>query len=163
LEKGVEYANISAAAVPSGDVGFGRFSGRQQKWRNKMKFLMQFVIFSMLTIMAAPAFSATAVQIFRCAEEEGATEEAIEALASNWLKAARSMPGGEDIQAFVYYPLAANLAEGDLLFMIVAPSAAKWGEFWDGYKDSPAEAADAESGGIVSCPDSNLFEGVKVE
>ena len=129
-----------------------------------MRFLLQLVVFSMLTIMASSAsYAATAVHIFRCAELEGASEEKIEELASKWLKAAKSMKGGEDIQAFVYYPLAANIAEGDLFFMIVAPSAAKWGEFWDGYKDSPAEAVDAETAGVVSCPDSNLFEGIRIE
>lgn len=129
-----------------------------------MRYLIKFVVFSMLTVLTATAANAaTAVHIFRCAEEEGASEEAIEELASKWLAAAKTMPGGEDFQAFVYYPLSANLAEGDLLFMVVAPSAAKWGEFWDGYKASPAEAVDAETAGIVSCPDSNLFEGVKVE
>ncbi|MGI9401470.1 MAG: hypothetical protein ACR2O0_09465 [Rhizobiaceae bacterium] len=129
-----------------------------------MRFLLQLAVFSMLTVLVASAANAaTAVQIFRCSEEDGASEEAIEELASKWLAAAKTMPGGEDFQAFVYYPLSANLAEGDLLFMIVAPSAAKWGEFWDSYKDSAAELVDADTAGIVSCPDSNLFEGVKVE
>ena len=118
---------------------------------------------SILMVIAAPAYSATAVQIFACEEGEEASEEKIEAAAANWLKAARTMKGGANMQASIFYPVAANLKTGDLLFMISAPSNAEWGAFWDGYKDSAAEKADAESRDVIICPDSNLFEAVKVE
>jgi hypothetical protein len=58
---------------------------------------------------------------------------------------------------------AANLKDGDLLFMIVAPSQADCATFWDGYEYSPAERADMESRDLVVCSDSNLFDAVKVE
>ena len=127
-----------------------------------MKTFLSFIIVSMLTFMAVPAHASTAVQIFACEEGENASEEKIEELASKWLKAAKTMKGGANLQAFIYYPSAANMKTGDLLFMVQAPSHAEWGQFWDGYKDSPAEKADAESRDIVLCPDSNLFEVVKV-
>lgn len=124
----------------------------------------KFVLASTLVIMAAPAYASTAVQIFACQEGDDADEDRIEAAASAWLKAARTMKGGENMQATIYYPTAANmLNDGDLLFMITTPSHAEWGAFWDGYKDSPAEDVDFANRDLVFCPDSNLFEAVKVE
>ena len=128
-----------------------------------IKLATSFVLISMLTIMAGPAYSTTAAHVFRCEEGKDATEEKIEAAASEWLKAARSMKGGAKFDAYIYYPSAANLANGDLLFVVVAPSHADWGTFWDNYKDSPAEKVDAANRSGVVCPDSNLFEVVKVE
>ena len=123
-----------------------------------MKTILSFIIFSMLTVMAIPANAAPAVQIFTCEEGENASEEKIEELAAKWLKAAKTMKGGENLRAFIYYPVAAIMKNADLLFMVMAPSHAEWGEFWDGYKDSPAESADRENRDIVICPDSALFE-----
>lgn len=117
----------------------------------------------MLTVITVPVNAAPAVQIFACEEGEDASEEKIEELAAKWLKAAKTMKGGENLRAFIYYPVAANLKSGDLLFMVMAPSHAEWGQFWDGYKDSPAEKADAEARDIVICPDSNLFEIVEIK
>ena len=128
-----------------------------------IKLAASFVLISMLMIMAGPAYSSTAAHVFRCEEGKDATEEKIEAAASEWLKAARSMKGGAKFDAYIYYPSAANLANGDLLFVVVAPSHADWGTFWDNYKDSPAEKADAANRADVVCPDSNLFEVVKVK
>jgi hypothetical protein len=128
-----------------------------------MNTIKKLIFSSVLMAIAGPAYSSTAVHIFACQEGDDASEEKIEALASKWLKAANSMKGGENIKARILYPSAANLKDGDLLFVVEAPSHAAWGAFWDSYKDSPAEVADAESRGIVICPDSNLFEAVDVK
>lgn len=128
-----------------------------------IKLATSFVLISMLMIMAGPAYSSTAAHVFKCEEGKDATEEKIEAAASEWLKAARTMKGGAKFDAYIYYPSVANLQNGDLLFVIIAPSHADWGLFWDNYKDSPAEKADAANRADVVCPDSNLFEVVKVK
>ncbi len=128
-----------------------------------MNILIKSLLFSTLIAFTGPAYSSTAVHIFRCQEGPDATEEKIEAQAASWLKAARSMKGGANIKARILYPSAANLKDGDLLFIFETPSHAEWGEFWDNYKDSAAERADAENRGIVSCPDSNLFEAVEIK
>ena len=51
----------------------------------------------------------------------------------------------------------------DLLFVVVAPSAAAWGTFWDTYKNSPAERADMANRDVVICTDSALMESVEVK
>jgi hypothetical protein len=127
-----------------------------------MNTLIRSLLFSTLIAFAGPAYSSTAVQIFSCQEGDDASEEKIEAQAAKWLKAARSMKGGANINVRILYPSAANLNKGDLLVMVEAPSHAAWGEFWDNYKDSAAERADTQDRDIIICPDSNLFEAVDI-
>ena len=127
-----------------------------------MNTIMRLMLVSMLMVIAAPAYSATAVHVFTCEQDDEATEEQIEALASKWLNAARKMKGGEKLEAYVYHPVAVKMnKEEDILFVVVAPSFAEWGVFWDGYKGSAAEKAD--EGEIVTCPGSSLWESVKVK
>jgi hypothetical protein len=135
----------------------------EEQERIVMKIILRLMLASMLAFVAAPAFAASAVQIFRCSEGDNADEEKIEAAASKWLKGARTMKGGANMKVHILYPSAANLAEGDLLIVLTAPSHADWGAFWDSYKDSPAEKADMESRDVIICPDSNLFELVSIE
>ena len=74
------------------------------------------------------------------------------------------MKGGEQLKAYLYYPIAAKLpGKTDLFFLVVAPSAAAWGAFWDGYKNSPAEKGDVEGGVCGICTDSALMESVEVK
>ena len=129
-----------------------------------MKTIVLLMFVSMLMIVAAPAYSAETVHIFWCEEGPDATEEKVEALASNWLKAAKTMKGGAQLKAYVYYPIAAKQpGNTDLLFVVVAPSAEAWGAFWDSYKDSPAERADMANRDVVICTDSALMESVEVK
>ncbi len=129
-----------------------------------MRTIVMLMAVSMLMIVAAPAYSAETVHIFWCEEGPDATEEKVEALASNWLKAAKTMKGGAQLKAYVYYPVAAKLpGETDLLFLVVAPSIAEWGMFWDSYKDSPAERADMANRDVVICTHSALMESVAVK
>jgi hypothetical protein len=129
-----------------------------------MKTIVMLMAVSMLMIVAAPAYSAETVHIFWCEEGPDATEEKVEAVASNWLKAAKTMKGGAQLKAYVYYPIAAKLqGQTDLLFVVVAPSMAEWGLFWDTYKDSPAERADMTNPDVIICTDSALMESIAVK
>lgn len=129
-----------------------------------MKTIMLLMLVSMLMIVAAPAYSAEAVHLFFCEDGDDVTEEQLEAAASNWLKAAKKMKGGDRLKAYVYYPLAAKMpGETDHLFVVVAPSVEEWGVFWNGYKNSPAEKADEDSRELFLCPDSLLMESVEVK
>lgn len=101
--------------------------------------------------------------MWRCEVEDEATEEDVKGHMKAWLKAARTVKGGERLQAFVYHPVAVNSTGNvDFLFVVVAPSFAEWGTFWDAYPDSAAAQIEDSDGGIV-CPDSALWESVKVE
>ena len=130
-----------------------------------MKTIVMLMLASMLMIGAAPAYSAETVHIFWCEEGPDATEEKVEALASNWLKAAKTMKGGERLKAYVYFPVAVNvIGETDLWFVVVAPSFAEWGKFWDGYSGSEAAAEmEKRTHDKIVCPDSALWESIKIK
>ena len=91
------------------------------------------------------------------------TEADVEAGAVKWLKAARQIDGGDQLEAHVLFPVAVNVSGNtDFMFVVVAPSFAEWGKFWDAYQVSPEGDAD-QANADVDCPDSALWNSVKVE
>lgn len=129
-----------------------------------MKFLAGVMTIFAVLVFTAPAQAAQAMQTFQCEEGDGATEEKLEEIGSNWLKAAKTMKGGENLKMSIHYPVVAKMpGNSDFLVVIIAPSFAEWGTFWDGYKDSPAEMVDQEYGELAICPDSALWEAVKIK
>ena len=129
-----------------------------------MNMTMRLILVSILMVFAAPAYSGTAVHVFRCELGGEASENDIETASSKWLAAARTMKGGEEFKAFILFPVAAQATNTDFMFMIVAPSLASVGAFWDGYTDdSPAAQLDDVNPGFANCPNSALWEGIRVE
>ena len=129
-----------------------------------MKIMLGLVFVAVLVIVAAPAYSGEAMQMWKCELDEDVTEQQVLDMAQEWLKAAKTMKGGEQLKAYLYYPIAAKLpGKTDLFFLVVAPSAAAWGAFWDGYKNSPAEKVDMDNRDLVICTDSALMESVEVK
>ena len=129
-----------------------------------MKKIMGLMIVAVMLIVAAPAYSTRVSQVFSCEMEDDATEDQVNAGAAKWLKAAKGMKGGANLEAWVYYPVAVNdMGDNDLLFIVVAPSFEEWGVFWDNYEGSPAAKIDKENLEIVACPDSALWESIPVK
>ncbi|MBW2243988.1 MAG: hypothetical protein JRH01_18560 [Deltaproteobacteria bacterium] len=113
---------------------------------------------------AAPALSAEPFHIYRCELDDEASEDDAEALAKQWLAAARKVKGGEGMKVTLLFPVAvAATGQIDFLFVMSTPSFSDWGIFWDNYNGSAADAADALNDGKVVCPDSALWERVVVE
>ena len=130
-----------------------------------MKTIVALMLVFMLMFVAAPAYAAEATQMWKCEMDDDASEEDVIAMAQEWLKTAKKMEGGERLKAYVYFPVAVNaIGEADVWFVVVAPSFAEWGKFWDNYvtSDAAAEAAERNKEKII-CPDSALWESVKVE
>ena len=129
-----------------------------------MKLTVRWMLVLLVLFVAAPAFSGEATQMWRCEMEDGATEEAVQAGAQKWLKAAKKLNGGENLEAYVYFPVAVNATgEMDLMFVVVAPSFEEWGKFWDAYEDSEAAEIENQNNALVICPDSVLWESIKLE
>ena len=128
---------------------------------------MKKVLCSMLVVvvmcLAAPAFSAEVTQVWHCEMEDAVTEQVIIDGVGEWLKAARQMEGGENLEASVLFPVAVTTGEIDLLIVFVAPSFQEWGTFWDAYEGSPAAKLENEHHDMIICPDSALWESVKVK
>ena len=117
-----------------------------------------------LVFVAAPAFSGEAVQMWSCEMDDDATEDQVEAMAANWLAAAKKVDGGANFKAYVYFPVAVNaMGEIDVMFIVVAPTFAEWGTFWDNYSGSAAADLEKQHNEAVVCPDSVLWEGVKIK
>ncbi len=129
-----------------------------------MKNLLGLVLVALLLVVAAPAFSAEAVQMWRCEMDDAVTEDQVEEHASKWLAAAKKLPGGENLQAYVLFPIAVNATgEMDLMMVLVAPTFQEWGKFWDAYADSDAADIEEDAQEMIVCPDSVLWEKVIVK
>jgi len=128
-----------------------------------MKTIIRLIIVSILMMVAAPAWSGSAVAVYQCEQGDDASEADVLAAVADWLQAAKAMKGGKNIDAFVMFPMAATMGEFDLLFIVTAPSFAEWGAFMDGYEGSAAAEADKKYADTAICPDSALWESFRME
>ena len=129
-----------------------------------MKQIIPFALVVLLSTATFPVHAIEAWQAFDCVLEGEESEKDAIAAAKKWLKAARSMEGGEEMRASVHFPVAAGGAgDSDFKFIVIAPSFKAWGTFWDGYEGSPAHQIDLETDEITTCTRSRLFEGVVIE
>jgi hypothetical protein len=129
-----------------------------------MKKIIPLALVALFSTLAFPAHAIEAWQAFDCVLEGDETENSAIAAGEKWLKAARSMEGGEELRASVHFPVAAGGAgDSDFKLILIAPSFKAWGTFWDGYDGSPAHKVDQENDEITTCSKSRLFEGVVIK
>ena len=138
------------------------------------------LILSLLIAVGAPAYLGAAeatseeevapspfevVQIWSCEMKDDTTEAQVEAIAADWLKAVRQMPGGAAVKMRVFFPAVASGAGNvDFYFVLNAPSFTDWGKIWDAYQDDSAAAkSDDLNQGRVTCADSQLWEAHAIE
>ena len=128
-----------------------------------MKNVISLAIMALLMMLAAPAWSAQAVAVYHCSQEDNASEDAVDEAAAAWLKGAQKVKGGEGIGVVIMYPLAATMGETDFLFLVTAPSITAWGQFMDNYEGKSLAAEDKAFANVAACADSALWEWVKFE
>jgi len=130
----------------------------------RLMLVCMLILGSMLMIGAAPAYAAEAMQMWKCELEDDTSEEEVITMAREWVKAAKTMAGGKGLEANVYFPVAVNVTgEIDVLFVVHAPSFVEWGKFWDNYSGSPANEVEERNRKKIVCPDSALWESVKIK
>jgi len=130
----------------------------------RLMLVCMLILGSMLMIKAAPAYAAEAMQMWKCELMDDTTEEEVISMAQEWVKAAKTMAGGKGLEANVYFPVAVNVTgKVDVLFIIHAPSFVEWGKFWDNYSGSPANEVEERNREKIICPDSALWESVKIK
>ena len=127
-----------------------------------MKTLIRLILISMLMVVASPAYS-DAIQIFNCEYEGEATEDDVSDMVSKWLKAAKTLKGGENLQIYLRYPVAASVDDIDFKFVLVTPDFAEWGKFTDAYELSKLQEIDDELFKVADCNDASLWEGEVVK
>jgi len=123
------------------------------------KVLIAILLMGFTTIVQA----SNVLQIWKCTTNEDSTGAEVEAVSAAWLKAARGMKGGDQLEVYLEEPIAASEIGGDFYFVLVAPSFEAWGVFNDGYEGSPAQKADEEFFKVASCSSSTLSLSTKVE
>lgn len=131
-----------------------------------MKTIIRTILISFLMIFASPAFSNAdlqAIQIFNCHFNDDATTEQVMEMASKWLKAAKTVEGGENLNAYIRFPVAEGDSDIDFKFVITTPSFKEWGAFTDAYEGSAASKVDDENEDLVDCFKSTIWEGIQVK
>jgi len=128
-----------------------------------MKALIRLLTISMLMIFAAPAWSDAALHTVQCEQDDEITDEKVEAISAEWLKAAKTIKGGENLELYLNFPVAAKVGEVDVALIIIAPSFAEWGLFMDNYPGSAAEAIDEKYEDDLDCGNGTLWESVEIE
>ena len=87
-----------------------------------MKVFVQLMFISMLMILAGPAWADAALHTVLCEQDEEMTDEKVEAVSAEWLKAARTIKGGENLDLYLNFPVAAKVGEVDVALIIIIPS-----------------------------------------
>ena len=128
-----------------------------------MSTVIRLIIISMLMMVAVPAWSGSAVSVYVCEQDENASEADVNAAAAEWLKAAKGMKGGENMEVYTMFPVAATMGASDFMVIVIAPTFAEWGTFMDAYEGSAVADADKKFADIADCPDSALWESFKAE
>lgn len=128
-----------------------------------MKIFVQTMFVSLLMIVAAPAWSDSALHILTCQQDEDTSDDQIEAMSAEWLKAAKTVKGGENLKLYLNFPVAAKAGNVDVAVILVAPSFAEWGAFMDNYAGSAAAKLDVKNEGGLDCGDGALWESVEIK
>jgi hypothetical protein len=128
-----------------------------------MKIMMRLLLVSIWMIFSAPAFSETASQLYKCTQDEEASDADVLAAASEWLQATKEVQGGKNLTVSVHFPIAAPVGEIDFLLVVNAPSLMEWGEFMDNYEGSAVAKVDKRFAEIADCAESTLWESVKIK
>jgi len=127
--------------------------------------LVSAMLFAVMMIAVAPAFAGgEAAQMWSCELEDETTEAQVIEGTQKWLAAAKKVKGGENFEATVLFPVAVNATgEIDVMLVVTAPTFKEWGEFWDGYEGSEAAKIETANEEFAVCPDSVLWESMKVK
>jgi hypothetical protein len=127
------------------------------------KIIIASLTASVMFLFTAPAYADSILQLWSCKLNDDKTPADLVAASSVWLKAAKSNEGGEDIEAFVDFPIAADAEDGDFTFVLVVADTKTWGVFNNDYLDSPAGEAEEAWGEVATCSASSLWESVEIE
>lgn len=117
-----------------------------------------------LALLAAPAFADNFMQVWECEiEDDDASFERLVDVSKEWTAAAKKIDGASEISAYLDMPIAGDAESGEFMFVMLAPSAAVWAAFMDGYDGSEAQAVDEEWGELASCSESSLWRSIPLQ
>ncbi len=123
-----------------------------------MKTVIRLMQISALMMVSTLAWSGEAVYVLSCEQANDASEDDVTAVVAEWLAEAKQVKGGENLNAFAMFPMAATMGSHDLMIIITAPSFEEWGRFIDAFEGNEASEVDNKFADTVICPDSALWE-----
>lgn len=116
-----------------------------------------------MILIAAPASADSLVHMWHCQLNDDQTVAELEAVSADWLKAARGMKGGEEIEVYLEFPIAADAGDGQFSFVMIIADAKTWGIFMNDYDGSPAAEADEAWSEVAACSGSSVWASVEIE
>ena len=121
--------------------------------------------FLLVVVVAAPSYSESggAWHVYQCQILDDTSEDVVVELIEKWVQAAKALKAAENVEVYVFFPVAAEMGASDFRILVKVPSFAEWGALWDLYDESPAADIEDSWSQAMDCPDSWLFEGFKVE
>jgi len=130
-----------------------------------MRFSVCFIVFANLMPACAGSLLANEFeQVWACSILPGHSLDEVRSAATGWLKAARTMPGGEELQLDIRWPIAVPESAESFEFVIRSPSLQVWGKFYEGYDPgSPAGKADEVFATVASCSGSTVWESIPLQ
>jgi len=128
------------------------------------KRLIALLAASVMLLFTASASADSVVHIWTCELNDGKTGDDVVAASSAWLKAARSMEGGEDLEVFLEFRIAANVGDDSFNFVLVAANEKTWGVWYGGSDpDSVMQEANTTWAEVAACSGSSLWASVEIE
>ena len=127
------------------------------------KIIIASLTASVMFLFTAPAYADSILQIWSCEINDGKTGDDVVAASSVWLKAAKSNEGGENIKAFVEFPIVGDSGDADFFFVLSVADTKTWGAFNHDYPDSPAGQAEEAWAEVATCSESSLSASVEIE
>ena len=115
------------------------------------------------TLLVAPAFADNVLHLWECEIEKDASLEQLIDVSKQWTAAVQSIDGAGEIVAYLDIPIAGDAESGEFMFVMVAPSAAAWAAYMDGYGGSEAEALEEEWDKVASCSESSMWESIALQ
>jgi hypothetical protein len=129
--------------------------------------IMKKIIIASLTASVMFLFTASAfadvMEVMNCKFNDDKTGADLVAVSSAWLKAAKSMEGGEDLEVYLDFPLVADTEDGEFLFVAVFADMKTFGVFMNGYSGSPAAEADEAWYEVATCSGNSLWDSFEIE
>ena len=119
---------------------------------------------SVLLLFSASASADSVLHIWSCQLNDGKTvQDAVDA-SSTWLKAAKTVEGGDDLAVFIDVGIAANFGDGHFNFVLVIPDEKTWGA-WYGAPDPDGvgEEANAAWSEVAACSSSSLWNSIEIK
>jgi hypothetical protein len=112
---------------------------------------------------ADTAYADSIVDRWSCQLNDDKTPADLVAASSVWLKAAKSNEGGEDVEAFLEFPIEADTGDDDFTSVLVFADRKTWGAFYYDYPNSPAGEAEKAWGEVATCTGASVWASVEIQ